>query len=610
MGWWQKLGLKTKIILPITLISIIGGIITFVFFMQLYEEAEIDGLVRTSRALVLSTEAAREFTATQSEAGIFSDSITELEDILLTVPVYSAIVIASKKADELGMEFKVPKISPRNPDNEPDEYEKEILQKLKDNDMKEYWEVDEANNQVRYFRPVYLTEECLNCHGDPARSSELWGNDEGLDPTGTKMENWKAGEIHGAFEIKMSLAPVQAKVNENAIIIAIIAFFTTFLIIIIGYLMAKKLGFRIMTILAATKKVQAGDLRVSIDDDQHDELGQLTIGYNSFIQEMRAIIGEVLMETEAVKTSAKELLDISDALKMDSGRLSESVTAVLEATTIVTANINTMAATAEQMSVNASNVSSNTDQVSQSTQVVASTAEEIRISIADVLNQTQHTLQVTTDANTMSDETYQTMSLLANAANEISKVSDLIIDISDQTNLLALNARIEAASAGEAGKGFAVVANEVKELAKQSGMAAEDITKKIENMQHNSQDANTAISKISEIISEINNAMNSISESFNHHSRRSNEITIQISDAEGAMAQIAQNIAEIAQGASDLAHNTVDLAGKSDIVTQNIQGVTGIAKDHDQKAMELNEAAKSLNEISDTLSTLVKRFQL
>ena len=74
----------------------------------------------------------------------------------------------------------------------------------------EAYEIDKETNSLRYFRPVKLTNTCLLCHGDPANSMALWGSSDGMDPTGSRMENWKAGEIHGAFEVIQSLDQADA----------------------------------------------------------------------------------------------------------------------------------------------------------------------------------------------------------------------------------------------------------------------------------------------------------------------------------------------------------------------------------------------------------------
>src|SRR5215469_9831249 len=89
---------------------------------------------------------------------------------------------------------------------------------------------------------------------------------------------------------------------------------------------------------------------------------------------------------------------------------------------------------------------------------------------------------------------------LETASRQIGKIVDMISDIADQTNMLALNAAIEAAGAGEAGKGFMIVANEVKELAKQTAAATDEIAEQIENMQKNMPEAVGAVAEIAATI--------------------------------------------------------------------------------------------------------------
>src|SRR5690606_10353068 len=119
-------------------------------------------------------------------------------------------------------QFKTPKHQPRNASNEPDAIETEALRILDEQGLPEWHMIDEEQNAVRYFRPIRLTQGCLVCHGDPATSVELWGNDQGLDPTGVKMENWKAGEIHGAFEITQSLDKADAELARTMMIAGIV----------------------------------------------------------------------------------------------------------------------------------------------------------------------------------------------------------------------------------------------------------------------------------------------------------------------------------------------------------------------------------------------------
>jgi methyl-accepting chemotaxis protein len=203
---------RTKLILVgVAQLVVMAGVL-FVLYHRDARNAVREQYAGKARSVVLTTESTREEIAGMWQAGLFTQE--QLRDwaqagatdkILRTVPVVTAWQAAMAKAEEGDYAFRVPKFHPRNSKNEPDELEARVLETMKAEGLDEYYEVDTAANALRYFRPIKLTEECLMCHGDPATASTLWGNDQGLDPTGARMENWKVGEIHGAFEVVQSL---------------------------------------------------------------------------------------------------------------------------------------------------------------------------------------------------------------------------------------------------------------------------------------------------------------------------------------------------------------------------------------------------------------------
>ena len=200
----------------IVLVGVLLPSVLMVALLRLYsaesKEKTVAAFADKARAICLTAESTRQEMESKWEMGLFSAAqLREYADqgardkVLAAVPVVTAWNAAMRKAKEGGYTFKVPKIKPRNPKNEPDPLEAKALTLMAEQNLEEYYEVDSSLNAVRYFRAVRLSASCLLCHGDPATSQELWGNSKGTDPTGGPMENWKVGEVHGAFEVIQSL---------------------------------------------------------------------------------------------------------------------------------------------------------------------------------------------------------------------------------------------------------------------------------------------------------------------------------------------------------------------------------------------------------------------
>ncbi len=197
-------------------VLLLGIVLTGLYYRSAATTSQ-EQVVEKARAIVLAAESTREEMADKWHQGIFSAATLRAwvdegnrEKVLAAVPVVTAWRAAMKKAKDGGYELRVPKLQPRNPKNQPDAVETRVLQMFERDGRAEYFEIDRERNAVRYFRPIRLTEECLLCHGDPANSQALWGNEKGLDPTGVRMEGWKTGEVHGAFEVVQSLDKADA----------------------------------------------------------------------------------------------------------------------------------------------------------------------------------------------------------------------------------------------------------------------------------------------------------------------------------------------------------------------------------------------------------------
>ena len=382
---FKQWALRGKIVLLGVVLPTILIVILFRLYLSESQDKTLVAMTEKARAICLTAESTRQEMEDKWSMGLFNAEMLnnyaaqgDRARLLAAVPVVTAWNAAMRKANEGGYTFKVPKLSPRNPKNQPDPLEARALKTMTEQNLDEYYEIDESINSVRYFRAVRLSETCLLCHGDPANSQILWGNDQGMDPTGGKMENWKAGELHGAFEVIQSLdqADKQLQASVNKAIQIVIA------------------GLLVMAVFFATLVIR--------------------LVSNSVIKPISKIIDDLA-------GGADNLLDAANQVSSASVELADGATRQA-------ASLEETSASLEEMSsmtrLNAENVSQ-TSQMAESAKTSAGVAQqsmEKMILAIDSIKQSAD--QTATIMKTIDEIAFQTNLLALNAAVEAARAGE------------------------------------------------------------------------------------------------------------------------------------------------------------------------------------------
>jgi methyl-accepting chemotaxis protein len=321
-----------------------------------------------------------------------------------------------------------------------------------------------------------------------------------------------------------------------------------------GLLIARLIARPLRRVSASLEAMAEGDMTHPADVTSRDEVGQMAVSLGRAQHSVREAIGALARSADALTANTAQLNGTSQQI----------------------------ASSAADASARATVVSGSSGEVSQNVQTVASGSEEMGAAIREISQSANDAAAVAAQAVTAAEHTNATVAKLGESSIEIGNVVKVITSIAEQTNLLALNATIEAARAGEAGKGFAVVANEVKDLARETAKATEDISRRVETIQADTSGAVIAIEEISEIIGRISDYQTMIASAVEEQTATTNEMNRSISDAAVSSSRIAENIAGVAAATRSTS--------------------TGVA--------DSQRAAAELDLLSGELRALVNRFRI
>jgi methyl-accepting chemotaxis protein len=424
--------------------------------------------------------------------------------------------------------------------------------------MDPIYEQGDNQSYLIFSRPIVNSPRCFDCH-DPSQKV-----------LGGMM-------LRASIDQTVGLIPV---IRNNIIIIAGLGLIVVLLVFF--FLFRRFINRPLYHLLDATAKLEEGDFTHTIPVSGRDEISHICARMNVVNDSLRKMIQEVMIAVETLASSSNDLSIISKHMSSgakQTSAMADSVTASAEGMNF---NIHSVAAAIEQTSTNVGMMANSTEGMTAMINEIAQNSENARVITGQAVVRT-------TKASEKVDE-------LGKVAKQISKITETITKISEKTNLLALNATIEAARAGEAGKGFGVVANEVKNLARQTAEATEDIERQIGGMQQSTGSTVIQIEEISKVIHDVNDIVTSIAAAVEEQSVTTKEI--------------ARSVAQASEGIMDVNENVGQTSTVAEEIAKDITEVNTAARDISNSSVHVQMSSEELLMLTDQLREAVGKFKV
>ncbi|MBF0210358.1 MAG: methyl-accepting chemotaxis protein [Desulfamplus sp.] len=352
--------------------------------------------------------------------------------------------------------------------------------------------------------------------------------------------------------------------------------------LILAVIMTKSITIPILQGVRFAEKMSKGDLTQQISINRNDEIGVLIKSLNQMSDHLRVMFTDIITSVQTLSSSSTQLNGIAQQMSLGSEQTAGKA--------------HTVAAAAEELSSNVNSVAAAMEQTSANMNMVASAAEEMTSTINEIAKNAGSLNSITVAAEKQTIAASEMVKNLGKAAQEIGKVTQTIAEISSQTNLLALNATIEAARAGDAGKGFSVVACEIKELARQTAGATEEIKNCVKAIQDATGSTVNEIIQISNVITKVNESASTIASAVEEQSSTTSNIADNVNQAFTAVSEVGKNVVESSSVTSEIA--------------KDISEVNNSASKMAASSSEVTVSAKELGKIAEQLKDMMANFSV
>lgn len=406
--------------------------------------------------------------------------------------------------------------------------------------------------------PILNEQRCFHCHGSSRK-------------------------VLGGISVLSSMAEMTAGIQKSrntsiAVFLAGLCLII-FMVWLVFYLLVNN---KVRQVLDVAARLRQKDFSREVDVKKGDEINHILNRLNLVTGELRETIRQIIEGSDALDKASNKMTGIAGTLDASSSQTSRKASNV--------------SAAAEEMSTNNAAIAQAMTDATETLNAIAAAVDEMTTTVGEISKNASESKTIIEDVVESFEGILAAVENLGVRAADVDQVTDEIRSISEQVSLLALNAKIEAARAGEAGKGFAVVAQEITELAQDTSTSTLKADERLAGIKTTVKDLIGQVTSLSGNVRESDDAISGIAASVEEQNATTQEIARNINDVNAKISNVSDSVSQGAQVASEIA--------------QDIVAVEEMSSKVQDESHTLNNDARSLSEMAENFSRLMKQFKI